>query len=178
MTKTTLRYAGFWDRVWAFAFDYLAITLYLIGIIILSVGVNFTFPTMPQTFFGNPVSAQIMGFFVITLPVTLYFALQESSAAQATWGKQRRQLRLIGKDGERLSRPHALGRTALKFIPWELAHTCIWQVSFSPPEPSPLITIGFILVWLLVGANIVSLLMSKTNQTIYDRLAGTYVVMS
>jgi len=35
-----------------------------------------------------------------------------------------------------------------------------------------------VLVWLLVGANVVSLVMSKTHQTLYDRVAGTYVVVA
>jgi len=57
-----------------------------------------------------------------------------------------------------------------------LAHTCIWQISFAPENPSPLILAGFVLVWLLVGANIVSLVVSKTDQALYDRIAETYVV--
>ena len=113
---------------------------------------------------------------MLTLPVALYFALLESSSWQATWGKRRRGLKVMGTNGERLTRTRAIGRTLLKFIPWELAHTCIWQISFAPQEPSPLITLGFVLVWLLIGANIVKLWLSPTHQTLYDRLAGTYVI--
>ena len=39
-----------------------------------------------------------------------------------------------------------------------------------------MVSLGFILVWLLVGANVVSLAMSASRQTLYDRLAGTYVI--
>jgi uncharacterized RDD family membrane protein YckC len=115
---------------------------------------------------------------LITLPVTLYFALGESSTWQATWGKRRQRLTVIGLTGARLSRTQALVRTVLKFIPWELAHTCIWQIRFAPSDSSPLITAGFVLVWILVGANLVSLLRSRSHQTLYDRLAGTYVVLT
>jgi uncharacterized RDD family membrane protein YckC len=176
MTNTTQSYAGLWVRVLAFAFDYLAIALYLVVITILSLTVTSAFPNLPRVLFGNPGSGQITGFFAITLPVTLYFALLESSAWQATWGKRRQRLKVIRTNGERLSRTRAVGRTVLKFIPWELAHTCIWQVSFAPQGPSPLITAGFALVWILVGANAISLLISKSHQTLYDQLAGTYVV--
>ena len=176
MTNTTQSYAGLWVRVLAFALDYLAIALYLVVITILGLTVNASFPNIPRVLFDNPVSGQITGFFAITLPVTLYFALLESSAWQATWGKQRQHLKVICTNGERLSSTRAVGRTVLKFIPWELAHTCIWQVSFAPQGPSPLIKAGFALVWILVGANAISLLVSKSHQTLYDQLAGTYVV--
>jgi len=176
MTHTTQSYAGLWARITAFAFDYILIAGYLILVVALSSLVNALFPAFARQVFANPLSGQITGFFLVTLPVCLYFALLESSAWQATWGKRRKRLRVIRSDGARLSRSRAISRTALKFIPWELAHMCIWQISFAPPEPSPLITAGFALVWILVGANVVSLLMSQTHQTLYDWLAGTFVV--
>jgi uncharacterized RDD family membrane protein YckC len=169
-------YAGLWVRVLAFAFDYLAIALYLILLSIVSLTVQLAFPNIVPMFFNNPVSAQIITFCMITLPISLYFALFESSARQGTWGKQRRRLKVISTNGERLTRAHSIGRTVLKFIPWELAHTCIWQVSLARQEPSPLITAGFVLVWILIGANVVSPLISPKHQTLYDWLAGTYVV--
>jgi uncharacterized RDD family membrane protein YckC len=136
------------------------------------------FPNVPRQLFGNPVSAQITGFLAVTLPVTLYFALSESSQRQATWGKQRQRLKVVRTDGRPLSRASALARTLLKFVPWELAHTCIWQVRFAPQEPSPLATAGFILVWILVAANTLSLVLTRSHQTLYDRLARTCVTMA
>ena len=118
----------------------------------------------------------LTSFSLVTLPVTLYFALFEASAWQATWGKRTLGLRVVGTDGTHLSVAHALGRTALKFVPWELTHTLIWQVRFAPSAASPLITAGFVLVWLLIGANGVSLWLNKTHQTLYGQLAGTCVV--
>jgi len=41
-------------------------------------------------------------------------------------------LRVIRTDGARLSKTRALSRTVLKFIPWELTHTLIWQIRFAP----------------------------------------------
>ncbi len=169
-------YAGFWVRVTAFALDYILIAGYLIFVVALSSVVNAFFPSVARGLFANPLSGQITGFCLVTLPVSLYFALLESSTWRATWGKRRKGLQVIRSDGARLSVSRAISRTVLKFIPWELAHTCIWQISFAPQEPSPLITAGFALVWILVGANVVSLLTSQTHQTLYDRLAGTFVV--
>ena len=170
-------YAGFWTRVLAFAYDYLIIALYLAVLVGTGIIINSAFPNTAALLFGNPISGQISGFLTVTLPVTLYFALSEASHWQATWGKRKRRLKVIRTDGEPLSIPHAMGRNLLKFVPWELAHTCIWQISFSPQDPSPLITVGFVLVWVLVGANALSLITTKTHQSLYDRLAGTYVIV-
>lgn len=166
-----LSYAGLRVRVTAFAFDYLIITGHLILVVVVGGVVNRLFPQA----FANPISGQIAGFLMVTLPVSLYFILFESSAWQGTWGKRRRGLQVTRTDGVRLSILRAASRTLFKFIPWELSHFCIWQVTFAGPEPSPLITAGFVLVWILVGANLVSLWITPTHQTVYDWLAGTVV---
>jgi uncharacterized RDD family membrane protein YckC len=176
VTGTPQSCAGLGIRVVAFVLDYIVIALYLVVTTVMSWAINTASPTIPKVLFGNPLSGELTGFFAITLPVTLYFALLESSPWQASWGKRRQRLQVIRTTGERLTRPRAMGRTLLKFIPWELAHACIWQVSFAGSEPSPWITTGFVMVWLLVGANALSLSMTKTHQTLYDWLAKTYVV--
>lgn len=86
-------HVGLWVRRAAFAFDYLIITVYLILMTTLALTVTWIFPNLPRTLFGNPMSGQIIGFMVITLPVTMYFTLLESSFWQATWGKRWKNLR-------------------------------------------------------------------------------------
>jgi uncharacterized RDD family membrane protein YckC len=156
--------------------DYILIAAYLCALVGVSVLLNRVWPSITRVLFSNPISGEVAGFLLITLPVTLYYALMESSSWQASWGKRRMHLRVTDLDGKRLSLPRALGRSALKFVPWELSHACIWQVSCITDAPSPFITVGFILVWLLVGANVLSLFLSATRQTLYDRLSGTLVV--
>jgi uncharacterized RDD family membrane protein YckC len=168
--------ATLWQRIKAFALDYIVIAGYLVLVIALGVGMNLALPNLVQTLFANRISGQIISFMLVTLPVTLYFVLLESSPRQATWGKRKMGLRVVDRDGSRLSFAHALGRTVLKFIPWELSHTLIWQVRFAQPEGEPLISAGFVLVWLLVGANLLSLWLTKKHQTLYDWFTGTYVI--
>lgn len=171
-------YAGLWIRIKAFAADYLAISFYIIVVIGISLVVRSIYPNLMLTLFGSPLLGQATGFFIMTLPVTLYFTLLESSSHQATLGKRWQSLKVIRTDGKRLSRMRALGRTAHKFIPWELAHTCIWQLEFSSQESSPIITAGFILVWILIGVYVITLSMSSQKQSLYDQLANTCVVTS
>lgn len=176
MIVTDASFATLWQRIKAFALDYLIIAGYLMLVVAVGVWTNWALPDLSQTLFGNRISGQVISFILVTLPVTLYFALLESAPQQATWGKRRVGLQVVGKEGTRLSFAHALARTLLKFIPWELSHTLIWQLRFAQPDLEPLISAGFVLVWLLAGANLLSAWVRKNHQTLYDWLAQTYVV--
>ncbi len=107
MKNITQSYASLWDRLVAFAFDYLVIALYLIELSIVGFIVNISFPRITATLFANPFAAQLTGFTILTLPVTLYFALLESSSGHATWGKRQRHLKVAHINGERDSHDSA-----------------------------------------------------------------------
>ncbi len=168
-------YAGFWRRAGAFAFDYVIILVYLLGLTLLSLLLNNLFGAS-QWLFADRIRAQVVAFLLVTFPITLYFALFESSARQATLGKQRLKLKVADRNGNRIHFWRALGRTLLKFVPWEISHTLIWQIYFSPRVNSVWVDYGFAFVYLLIGLNIVSLIVTRTHQTLYDLLAQTYVI--
>lgn len=176
MPDRTMAPAGLWVRVLAFAVDYLPIAAYLAVLVAGGAWLVRSSQPLAGWLFGGPVTGEATGFLLITLPVSLYFALSEASASQATWGKRRMGLMVTDLVGTRLSLLRSIGRTALKFIPWEIAHACIWQVSFARDPSSATYVVGFAVVWLIIAANIVSLLVSPSRQTLYDRLAGTVVV--
>jgi uncharacterized RDD family membrane protein YckC len=175
MDEAMKTYAGFWQRAKAFAFDYMGIVLYLAFIAGLFVFVN-SFTDISQRLFANRVLAQTSAFLLVTFPITMYFAIGESSAKQDTWGKRRMGLKVVDRGGNRIGFWRAFARTLLKFIPWELSHTLIWQINFSTGSFPAFINYGFALVYILIGLNIASLVMTKTKQTLYDFLAGTFVV--
>jgi uncharacterized RDD family membrane protein YckC len=171
-------YAGVWPRLLAFGWDYIIIVIYLILVAAIGFAASRVYPDIGSVLFSNPVSAQLTGFLLVTFPVTLYFALTESSKRwQGSWGKHRAGLAVIGRDGKIINRWRALFRNLLKFIPWELAHFTIWQFRLGPNPPSPLLDIYLILVWVLVGLNLLSLWISPSCQTLYDRLTRTWVVI-
>jgi uncharacterized RDD family membrane protein YckC len=170
-------YAGLWKRAAAFALDYLIILGYLLGVVALSLLANTLFGAN-QWLFTDRVRAQVVAFLLVTLPVTLYFAILESSQKQATWGKGQLKLKVTDRAGNRISFGRSLGRTLLKFVPWELSHTLIWQIYLSLQMESVWINSGFGLVYLLIGLNILSLVVMRTKQTLYDLLTGTYVIIS
>ena len=171
----TQHYATIGNRIFAFTIDYLVIILYLAILILLGVLFNQMFPNSASFLFKNAFTAQATGFMLITLPISLYFALLE--ARGQTLGKQQRGLKVTRLNGQALGLQLSLGRTVLKFLPWELAHTCIWQLRFER-LPSEVIVSGFILVWVLVGGNILSLLSNAHHQTLYDKISGTVVIVT
>ncbi len=168
-------YAGFWKRAGAFALDYLLILVYLLVLSLLFMLLDWLLDTN-RWLFGDRIRAQVVAFLLVTFPILLYFAISEASAWQGTWGKRRFNLRVTDRNGARIHFGRALWRTTLKFLPWELSHTLIWQIAFSPDVNSVWIGYGFLLVYSLIGLSLVCLLLSKRNQTAYDLLAGTYVM--
>ncbi|MEP6775036.1 MAG: hypothetical protein ABJA50_05515, partial [Chloroflexota bacterium] len=58
-------------------------------------------------------------------------------------------------------------------------HLCLWNIPGWPLNATtvpPLIVAGLVLVWVIAAAYAISLMASKTCQTLYDRVAGAYVV--
>ncbi|MFE7632240.1 RDD family protein [Kocuria sp. NPDC057446] len=76
----------------------------------------------------GPVDAQAVFFLLLTLPAGLYLYFGESSSAQASSGKQRLGLMVRRIDGHRPSRGQVAIRTVVKLLPWEVAHTFVWQM--------------------------------------------------
>ena len=170
------RYAGFWKRAGAFALDYIIILLYLLILGLIFFLINNSLVDATSWLFADRARAQLSGFLLVTLPVTLYFALSESSPQRATWGKRRLGLQVTDYDAERISVWRSLVRTTLKFIPWEIAHTFVWTIAFSPADTPAWVNVSIILVYALIGLNLAFLIFTKKHQTIYDLLAKTCVI--
>jgi len=64
----------------------------------------------------------------MTLPVSLYFILCESSKWQGTVGKRKMGIRVVDGVGQRIGISRSAFRTAIKFLPWEVAHFGIWRL--------------------------------------------------
>ncbi len=179
--SSEVEYAGLAKRLKAFAFDFIPIGGYIIALFGITMGVitALALSGRPLQLLQNPLIGDLIAFLTLVLPVILYFTLQESSSRRATWGKRRAGLQVVDSSQERLTRWRALVRSVLKFLPWQIAHTCLFHWEgwpFAPTKPTLMVLIGFGLVYLLVGVNIVSALISKKHRTPYDWAAGSYVV--
>lgn len=158
-------------RVLAFAVDWLVVALWA-GALFGAVMVTSDFqPPRPP----NAWAAQLIGLLTMTLPVTLYFAVCESSPMQATLGKLALRLQVRGEADERLSFGAALLRNAAKFAPWEFGHTVAQHTAYSAEggfsawvwAPAAVAVAGP--VWWLVS-------LFARGRTPYDRWAEAEVV--
>ena len=175
MFSTGRGYVGVWSRAVAFAYDFLVIGLYLAVVICVAAAVDAYAPAFAARF-AAPETGQLVGFLSFTVPVVLYFSLQEASSRQATWGKHRCGLRLAAVDARRVRLGRALWRNALKFAPLEIAHGCAWRLWDGATGAGPWVRAGLILVVALAAANLACAAFTPRRQALYDLLAGTLVV--
>ena len=174
-------YAGFGKRLKAFALDYLIILAY----IVLMAGVNFGVILKGRALedisplFASPIAKDALAFLTLILPVILYFTLQEGSPRYGTWGKRKAGIRVVNANGGALTKLQAFVRSIVKFLPWQIAHTSIYQIKeVVPGGPSePFDITGFVLVYMLVGIYISSALISKKHRTPYDWISRSYVIV-
>ncbi|MCM3626177.1 RDD family protein [Paenibacillus glycanilyticus] len=159
-------------RILAFLWDYVIIA----GYISFLIGVSFLIrPLLLPLFTTDPILAEITGFLLITLPVYLYFAVCEGSKSHATWGKRKMGLVVTGIYGQPIGLGSSLFRSALKFLPWELAHFTIWHMVIPSNYSDSLYYSLLGTVYGLVFLYLLSPLWSKNKQTVYDFIAGTVV---
>jgi len=160
-------------RLFAFAVDWLVVLLWggvLFGAVMIATNGH---PSRPE----NPWAAQAIGFLTMTVPITLYFAICESSALRASLGKRALGLVVSSDTGGRLAFASALRRNAMKFVPWELGHTVAQQAAFSGEGGFPAWVWGPAIlalagpVWWLVA-------ILTTGRAPYDRWALAQVLRS
>lgn len=172
-------FASPWRRIAAWCLDYLVIAAYLVMLTALSLGLNAT-PLRSgfNSAMSNAVTAELLGFVFLTAPVVMYFAILEASSWQATLGKRAVGVVVVGASRGRLALGRALAREGLRFLPWELSHALLWRVALAPDKNSVSgwVTWGFVVVYLLVLAYLVTLFVGSQHRTLYDRVAGSYVL--
>lgn len=168
----TLTNVSLGTRIIAFLWDYAIISGYLL----LLVGLSFVMrPALLPLFTTSPLLSELTGFLFITLPVYLYFSLCEGSKAQATWGKYKMGIIVADMNGNAAGLGTSLLRSALKFLPWELAHFTIWHMVIPADYPAVLLNSLLAAVYGLALIYLISALFSRNKQTVYDLMAGTVV---
>ena len=160
-------------RLAAFFIDYLIVVLPYIILLTLANILISDIDTLTNTPI-DPIRGQLLGFFTLTLPVTLYFALTEGWRG-ATPGKQIAGLSIETTRGHPPGFPASILRNVLKFLPWEIAHWGLWRVWTQETfEFSYLMS--FIIAYALIGIYFVSMLFSASRQTLYDRLLALRII--
>jgi len=123
-----------------------------------------------------PLLATDLAVFACTvLPVGSYLAVGEAGARQAGWGKRRAGLRVVRADGGRPSAARVVARTAVKLLPWQLAHIAVARLILGVDDPA--------VTWTTYALSLAIPLLSVTmavrdlqRRALHDRVAGTRVV--
>ncbi|ANU18231.1 hypothetical protein BBI11_14815 [Planococcus maritimus] len=166
--------AGVWIRARAFLWDYLWISLYLVLLALVAV---FVVPDIQDLFQGSLAVAQLAGFLLVTVPVSLYFAVFDSKHFNGSFGKVKMKIQVVDSNGKAVNLMRSAVRIALKFTPWELSHFLVYRLVGNGEGNIPAI-------WMWLGAGIYGLLflyvltavLSKDKRTLYDWLSGTKVI--
>jgi uncharacterized RDD family membrane protein YckC len=176
--STQLIKASAGRRIVAFGWDYGLIASYGVGLLGLSLLAQRILVDVVEMRMSGPWFFDLLAFSVLVWPVLLYFALSEASRHGATWGKRRVGIRVVTLAGGSMPLGRSLARSALKFLPWQIAHTSLlhipgWPLAAAVPWYAAL---GFGLSFLLVGLYLWGLRSSR-RRTLYDVTAGSQVVV-
>lgn len=163
-------------RFIAFGIDYTLILFYA-GLLFLS-SLLFQFLTAKQLGETGPMNGQLIGFFLLTLPVFLYFFLSEKSKQKGTIGKRITKIQVEIAENKTSTTKQLFIRNFLKFLPWEIAHTGVHWVLFysrNNEEPPFWVYTLLILPQLAIIFYLITIIMSKGRRSFYDKLAGTKI---
>lgn len=162
-------------RCLAFAIDMLIFSVYLGLLFILStLGLRQGLEEIHPALFHNPVSFDLFAFLVVVLPLGLYFILLEFTY-QGTLGKKLMNLEVVNDNGMPISFKQSLIRTTVKLLPWQTAHTAVFQILLGP-ESKQMLFLGLsIFAQAMVIIYFLTMVFSKEHQSVYDKIAKTYV---
>jgi uncharacterized RDD family membrane protein YckC len=168
-------------RLFAFVLDCAVILGYagLLAAVTLAAGRITGFGARPPSTLAGRFAGHAVAALVLTLPALLYLAASEASARGASLGKHALGLRVVDRGGGPLPFTRSLLRSALKLLPWELAHTALWHTPGWPAQAQPgaATWIGVGLCYALTAWYVASLFVGS-GRTPYDRLASARITRS
>ena len=130
-------------------------------------------PTAPS---GSARIAADVGISAATvLPTGLYLGLTEAGPAQASLGKRRLGLRVVDSSGGRPRAARIAVRSAVKLLPWQLAHLSIARM-MRQDQRSPITWPAYVASLAIPLVSVVLALRDPVGRALHDRAAGTRVV--
>lgn len=169
-------YAHPFRRLFAYWID---VTL-LYGVLL---GLQFGFVALTGGIVNNWISAQHTGiltwgwiFLTISLPMWLYFILNESGPCQATLGKLLLGLKVTNLDGNRLTVTASTWRTVCKLAFFEIGHLSFLFPTPLFDEPNPSFRVGIVLLIALMLVFFAVTFITPRRQSVHDLIVKTLVV--
>ena len=117
--------------------------------------------------------AAVMSF---SIPAWSYFLISDLSQGGMTAGKRLLQVRVVSITLNKITFGRALTRTAVKLLPWELAH--IFGFALADTVSQAGVSAGLIAANSLIIIYLVILLINAGKMSLHDFIAKTEVVFS
>ena len=147
------------------------------------VGIQFGFVALTGGVVNNWIAAQHMGiltwgwiFLTISLPMWLYFILNESGPRQATLGKLLLGLKVTNLDGNRLTVTTSIWRTVCKLAFFEIGHLSFLFPAPLFDEPNPSFRVGIVILIVLMLVFFAVTFITPRKQSVHDLIVKTLVV--
>jgi len=156
----------------ASAWDYLVVVAWIAVLSGLGAGVRATLPGGATI---GLAGTDALAFVCSVLPVWLYLAVTEGGARQASWGKRRAGLRVVGPGGSRPGPGRIAVRETVKLLPWQLAHLAVARLLLGEGAPV-LIGTTYALSLLLPLVSVCLAWRDPLHRGLHDLVAGTRVV--
>ena len=164
-------------RFKAFAIDYLII----LGYICLLFAATMAISRLLDADLDNidTLTAELIGFLTLTLPVILYFSFTEAGKYGGSIGKRRFNLKVIRVNRIKASFFQLLLRNVIKFLPWEIAHFFVFQLFYftrTNTDPPVWVLCGLIAAQVVAIIYLLFILFRKDNRSVYELISSTKVV--
>lgn len=131
------------------------------------------FEGLPFKYFNQPYHVYFWVLFTVSLPIWLYFILQEMSPRQSTIGKRFMHLIVTDNANLRISKKQSFIRTMMKLLPWEITHIGLIPIYFSE-DPQP--NIGLYVANGLIVMYLIYFIIQKGKIAVHDIVARTKVI--
>ena len=110
-----------------------------------------------------------------SIPAWTYFAWSDQSKGGATLGKRLLRLRATTTAGKRIGMGRALGRTAVKMIPWEMAHLSAFLLAPALGTIGTVSWMGLGLAYALIFTYLGTAWWTAGHRSVHDFAAATQV---
>jgi uncharacterized RDD family membrane protein YckC len=125
------------------------------------------------------LTAELIGFFTLTLPVILYFTFTEAGRHQGSFGKQKLNLVVVSRNAAPAGFSRLLLRNFIKFLPWEIAHFFVYHLVYfgrAATDPPGWVMVGLITSQTIAIIYLLFIFFNKDNRSIYEIASGTRVL--
>jgi uncharacterized RDD family membrane protein YckC len=124
---------------------------------------------------ATPTVLHVWVFSTVTLPLCVYLAWCDRRPRGASPAAAWLGLRVVSRSADPLSWSRALGRNAIKLLPFELNHIALFYSQTTSLGSAVAIGCG-ILLWVVILATWWSAWRDAEGRTVHDRLANTVVL--